>query len=101
MKIFIKNMVCQGTRKFVLKEIKKLGFRLISFESGELEFSGELSPVETNALERSLNKYGLEMSLRSHKPESLFAFNPLGSLMNDEDFFESSDMVMEELTRAV
>jgi hypothetical protein len=59
MKVFIKNMVCQGTRKFVLQELKKLGFKLISFDSGEIEFEKELLPSEIRTLERSLFKFGL------------------------------------------
>ena len=61
MKVYIKNMVCQGTRKFVLLEIKKLGLSLVSFESGEIEFQNDLSPLETSELEVKLQKYGLEM----------------------------------------
>lgn len=101
MKIYIKNMVCQGTRKFVMMEIKRLGLKLISFDSGELEFSGELSQNETCALESSLNKYGLKMSLQSDKSESLFTFfNPVGLLINDEDFYESDSMEVMELTQS-
>lgn len=59
MKVFIKNMVCQGTRKFVLQEIKKLGFKLISFDSGEIEFEKDLLPSEIKTLERSMFKFGL------------------------------------------
>lgn len=60
MKIFIKNMVCQGTRKFVLAEIRKLGLKLKSFETGEIEFSRELTAEETGKVIVSLKKYGLE-----------------------------------------
>ena len=56
MKIYIKNMVAQGTRKFVLMELKKLGLRLISFESGEMVFQDELSAHESAALEKSLGE---------------------------------------------
>jgi hypothetical protein len=72
MKIYIKNMVCQGTRKFVLMEIKKLGLNLKSLELDVLEFQGELSPSQEVALEYRLGKYGLE----TVKEISLSGFNP-------------------------
>lgn len=72
MKIYIKNMVCQGTRKFVLMEIKKLGLNLKSLESDVMEFQGELSPSEELALEFRLGKYGLvtvsEVKLPEYNP---------------------------------
>jgi hypothetical protein len=34
MKIYIKNMVCQGTRFFVIQELEGLGFKYNTFESG-------------------------------------------------------------------
>lgn len=67
MKIYIKNMVCQGTRKFVLIEMKKLGLKLSSFIGGELDFQRNLSDLETKSVESSLKKYGLEMMFE--KPE--------------------------------
>lgn len=60
MKIYIKNMVCQGTKKYVLLEVKKLGLNLKSFESAELEFQNDLSPTQQAALEFRLAKYGLK-----------------------------------------
>jgi hypothetical protein len=69
MKIYIKNMVCQGTRKFVLMEIKKLGLNLKSLESDMMEFQGELSPSEEVALEYRLGKYGLETVREVNLPE--------------------------------
>lgn len=100
MKIYIKNMVCQGTRKFVMMEIKRLGLKLISFNSGALEFYGELSPFETCALVSSLNKYGLKVSFRSEKSDSLYAFSNTGILYeNDENFSEDGSMELTELTR--
>lgn len=62
MKVYIKNMVCQGTRKFVLQDIKKLGLKLKSFEPGVIEFYRELTRTETDALTCCLMKYGLEIS---------------------------------------
>jgi hypothetical protein len=69
MKIYIKNMVCQGTRKFVLMEIKKLGLNLKSLESGVMEFQNELSPSEEVTLEFRLGKYGLETAREADLPE--------------------------------
>jgi hypothetical protein len=60
MKIYIKNMVCQGTKKYVLHEVKKLGLNLKSLDAGELEFQHDLSPAQQAALEFRLAKYGLE-----------------------------------------
>ena len=71
MKIYIKNMVAQGTRKFVLMEIKKLGLIFTSFESGEIEFKKDLSSMEAEALVYSLRKYGLELSNESVSDSSI------------------------------
>lgn len=60
-------MVCQGTRKFVLMEVKKLGLKIKSFESDEIEFNRDLSQEETGQVIRSLNKYGLELVSRNNK----------------------------------
>lgn len=62
MKIYIKNMVCQGTKKYVLLEVKKMGLNLKSFEAAELEFSGDLSQSQMIALDYRLSRYGLETS---------------------------------------
>lgn len=59
-------MVCQGTKKFLLREIKNLGLNLKSFESDVMEFQGELSPYESEVLIHSLRKYGLEAAQRKN-----------------------------------
>lgn len=87
MKIYIKNMVAQGTRKFVLMELKKLGLKLTSFEAGELEFEDELSPAQTTSLEKSLGKYGLE----------IISENALLEMEKVEDF--GGMLVMAEVSR--
>lgn len=69
MKIYIKNMVAQGTRRFVLAELKKLGIKLISFDSGEMEFEDQLSEADRKAIELSLGKYGLELISEGSAPE--------------------------------
>jgi hypothetical protein len=76
MKIYIKNMVCQGTKKFVLREIKNLGLNLKSFESDVMEFQSELSPHESEVLILSLRKYGLEAAQRKNgRPRSANSVN--------------------------
>ena len=62
MRIYIKNMVCQGTRKFVLMELKKLGLIPEALEMDEIVFRDELSGLEINALRSSLMKFGLEIT---------------------------------------
>jgi hypothetical protein len=65
MKIYIKNMVCQGTKLIVLLELKKLGFNYNTFELGEIDFEKDLSLREIRKLDQSLHKYGLELSYRN------------------------------------
>jgi hypothetical protein len=67
MKIYIKNMVCQGTKFFVLYELERLGLKYSSFELGEIEFSGDLSLTQMNRLDESLHKYGLEVIFKNSK----------------------------------
>ena len=69
MKILIKNMVALGTKKFVLNEVKKMGLKLLSFESGELIFQNDLTANESETLKTRLEKYGLEL-IYSEPPES-------------------------------
>ncbi|MGC1391992.1 MAG: hypothetical protein WA816_13230 [Bacteroidales bacterium] len=61
MKIYIKNMVCLGTRFFVIQELKGLGFKYNSFESGEIDFEDNLSRAEKKKLYQSMQQYGLEL----------------------------------------
>ncbi len=64
MKLYIKNMVCPGTKKFVLLELKQLGFKNYSFELGSINFKQNLSLEEIEKLDYSLHKYGLEVIFR-------------------------------------
>jgi sugar phosphate isomerase/epimerase len=64
MKIYIKNMVSQGTRSYVLRELERLGFKYNTFGSGEIDFVEDLSSAEIKELDHSLQKYGLEMTFR-------------------------------------
>ena len=95
MKVYIKNMVCQGTRKCVLMEIKKLGLSMVSFESGEIEFQKELSPLETSELEYKLRKYGLELLSGKEVPAGNVSFGfpePVPSLPGDDYLLDENDM---------
>lgn len=65
MKIYIKNMVCQGTKLFVLHELGKLGLKYNTFELGEIDFEEDLSLTQIKELDRSLNKYGLVVTFRN------------------------------------
>ena len=68
MKIYIKNMVCQGTGIFVLNELERLGHKYNTFEFGELDFEEDLSLSEIKKLCRSLRKYGLVLTFSKNKP---------------------------------
>ena len=65
MKIYIKNMVCQGTSSFVLLEMRKLGSNFKTFKLGEIDFEGDLSSDEINELHNSMATYGLEITFPS------------------------------------
>jgi hypothetical protein len=67
MKIYIKNMVCQGTKFFVLFELERLGLKYRSFELGEIEFTEDLSLAQMIKLDDSLHKYGLEVIFKNSK----------------------------------
>jgi hypothetical protein len=62
MKIYIKNMVCKGTRYFVIQELEKLGFSYSTFDSGEIDLEKDLTQSEKIMIYQSLQKYGLELS---------------------------------------
>jgi hypothetical protein len=64
MKIYIKNMVCQGSRQLVLFELEKLGIKYRSLISGEIDLENDLPVEEINKLDHSLSKYGLEINCR-------------------------------------
>jgi AraC-like DNA-binding protein len=67
MKVYIKNMVCQGTKFFVLYELERLGLNFRSFELGEIEFTKDLSMAQMIKLDESLHKYGLEIIFKNSK----------------------------------
>jgi hypothetical protein len=68
MKIYIKNMVCQGTRFYVLNELRNLGFKYNKFEFGELDLQEDLSLPEIQELDNSLRKFGLEFTFDKNTP---------------------------------
>jgi hypothetical protein len=67
MKVYIKNMVCQGTKNFVLLELRKLGINYSKFELGEIDLENDLSLEDIKRLDTSLRKYGLEIVFRKSK----------------------------------
>lgn len=67
MKIYIKNMVCQGTKFFVLLEMEKLGIKYSKFQLGEIDFEDDLTLTEIKRLDNALRKYGLEIMFRKSK----------------------------------
>jgi hypothetical protein len=67
MKIYIKNMVCQGTKLFVLHELESLGIFYRSFELGEIDLKEDLTLGEIKKLDNALRKYGLEIMFRKSK----------------------------------
>ena len=46
MTVEIKNMVCQGTKSFVIQELEKLGLKYHRFELWTIEFKEDLSFTE-------------------------------------------------------
>jgi hypothetical protein len=60
-------MVCQGTKSFVLLELKKLNLIYSSFKLGEIDFDKDLSLSEIRELDHSLRRYGLEVTFRNSK----------------------------------
>jgi AraC family transcriptional regulator len=67
MKLYIKNMVCKGTKVFVLNELERLGLNYTKFELGEIDFEKDLSSAEVKRFDQSLHKYGLEITFRKSK----------------------------------
>jgi hypothetical protein len=64
MTVKIKNMVCQGTKSFVIQELERLGLKYHKFESWTIEFKDDLSLTEMRKLGDSLYQYGLELTIR-------------------------------------
>jgi hypothetical protein len=65
MTVYIKNMVCQGTKTLILKELERLGIRYISFDSEGIVIKKELTYRERNELDKSLSKFGLKATFRN------------------------------------
>lgn len=64
MKIYIKNMVCRGTRLLIIQELEILGFSYNAIELGMIDFKKDLSLNELNELDQALNQYGLALTFR-------------------------------------
>jgi hypothetical protein len=64
MTVKIKNMVCEGTKSFVIQELEGLGLKYHKFESWTIEFKDDLSLTEMRKLGDLLYQYGLELSFR-------------------------------------
>ncbi len=63
MEIFIKNMICHGSKVIVLFELRKMGLDYISFDLGKIELVRDLTPVELDKLDSTLTRYGLKIVL--------------------------------------
>lgn len=61
MKVYIKNMVCKGSKLSVLYVLKRLRFNYRSLELGEIDFAEDLSSDEIIKLDNELSRYGLEV----------------------------------------
>jgi hypothetical protein len=64
MKIYIKNMVCIGTKSLIIKELENLGFSYNSIDPGVIDFKKDLSLNEIRQLNQALGEYGLEVTFR-------------------------------------
>jgi len=64
MKIYIKNMVCRGTRLLIIQELERLGFSYNAIELEMIDFKKDLSLNELNELYQALNQYGLVVTFR-------------------------------------
>jgi len=62
MTVKIKNMVCEETKSFVIKEMERLGLKYHKFESWTIEFKEDLLLTEMRKLGDSLYQYGLELT---------------------------------------
>ena len=76
MKIYIKNMVCFGTKSYVIQELEGLGFKYNSFESGEVDFENNLSRAERKKLDQSMQQYGLELNYGGSASTMICGFLP-------------------------
>jgi hypothetical protein len=73
MKIYIKNMVCRGTKSFIIKELERLGFNYNTLDPGIIDFKNNLSFRELRKLSQTLSEYGLKVTLRDFRfvPETV------------------------------
>lgn len=64
MKVYIKNMVCLGTKQLVIQEIEKLGIIYNKFVNSEIELAQDLTLPEIKSLEHALQLYGLQIEFK-------------------------------------
>ncbi|HEX2920042.1 MAG TPA: hypothetical protein VHO50_02635 [Bacteroidales bacterium] len=93
MRIYLKNMVCQGTKKFVLLELKNMGLKLKSFESEQIEFKKDLSKDEELLLQYNLKKYGLEIHVEKDKQAVLPQYQEKDHISEYEYLMEREDQL--------
>lgn len=67
MKIIIKNMVCLGTKSFVIQELEKLGIKYLKFEANEIEIENDLTLPEIKRLDHAFRQIGLEIVIKKSK----------------------------------
>ena len=96
MKIYIKNMVCQGTKIFVLHELDSLGIVYRSFGLGEIDLDEDLSLDEIKKLDNSLRKYGLEIIFADSLLVSRIREAILGLIENDITIYTSFSFYISE-----
>lgn len=61
MKIYIKNIMCQGTKLLIIQELERLGINFRSFELGEIDLEKDLSLAEIKKLDDTFRKYELDV----------------------------------------
>jgi AraC family transcriptional regulator len=67
MKIYIKNMVCIGTKDFVVQELESMGINYKKFELSEIELEDDLTLPEIKRLDHAFRQYGLEVVFEKSK----------------------------------
>ncbi|HSK12384.1 MAG TPA: AraC family transcriptional regulator [Phnomibacter sp.] len=61
MKIYVKNMACESCKIFVKDALDELGISAAKVELGEIDTKDDLSDGEKKALNKIINKAGLEI----------------------------------------
>lgn len=61
MKIYIKNIMCQGTKLLIIQELERLGINFRLFELGGIDLEKDLSLAEIKKLDDTFRKYELDV----------------------------------------